>query len=193
MSKDTCIKCILVGDYHVSKTRIITRYEINEFPDYIPTVFDNYSRNLVIDGVPVCLALWDTGGAEDYERLRPLSYPQTDVFMICFSVINRNSFDSIPTKWVPEVRHYCPETPFVFVGTMVDIREKGNKAHVSQEEGFKAAQRLGASAYLECSAKTGEGVAEAFEEAGRVGLYGGNDNGMTPGRRRKTQRKCTLL
>ena len=41
---------------------------------------------MVVDGVAVSLGLWDTAGQEDYDRLRPLSYPQTDVFLICFSV-----------------------------------------------------------------------------------------------------------
>lgn len=52
---------------------------------------------------------------EDYDRLRPLSYPQTDVFFVCYSVESRTSFENIEPKWVPEVRHYCPDVPLVLV------------------------------------------------------------------------------
>ena len=64
---------------------------------------------MVCDGVPVSLGLWDTAGQEDYDRLRPLSYPQTDVFLICFSIVNPVSFENVRNKWGPEIRHHCPE------------------------------------------------------------------------------------
>jgi len=44
--------------------------------------FDNYSAPMQVDTIQVSLGLWDTAGQEDYDRLRPLSYPQTDVFLI---------------------------------------------------------------------------------------------------------------
>lgn len=49
------------------------------------------------------LALWDTAGQEDYDRLRPLSYPDTDVILMCFSVDSPDSLENIPEKWTPEV------------------------------------------------------------------------------------------
>lgn len=65
---------------------------------YVPTVFENYLAYLEIDGVALELALWDTAGQEDYDRLRPLSYPETDVILICFSIGNPDSLNSVREK-----------------------------------------------------------------------------------------------
>ncbi len=70
--------------------------------------FDNYTANVFVDGRPISLGLWDTAGQDDYDRLRPLSYPDTDVFLICFSLVNPNSFSNVADKWSPEICHHAP-------------------------------------------------------------------------------------
>ncbi|CAG5888440.1 unnamed protein product, partial [Menidia menidia] len=169
------IKCVVVGDGAVGKTCLLISYTTNKFPsEYVPTVFDNYAVTVMIGGEPYTLGLFDTAGQEDYDRLRPLSYPQTDVFLVCFSVVSPSSFENVREKWVPEISHHCPRTPFLLVGTQVDLRDDSNTLEklaknkqraLSCESGEKLARELKAVKYVECSALTQRGLKNVFDEA----------------------------
>jgi small GTP-binding protein len=122
---------------------------------------------------PYTLGLFDTAGQEDYDRLRPLSYPQTDVFLICFNVTSPPSFENVKEKWFPEVRHHCPATSCIIVGTMVDLRDdptvieklaRQRQRPISFEQGERLARELGAVKYVECSALTQKGLKNVFDE-----------------------------
>ena len=63
---------------------------------------------VMCDGKVVNLQLWDTAGQEDYDRLRPLSYPGTQVFLLCYSVISKSSYENCENRWIPELKHHCP-------------------------------------------------------------------------------------
>ncbi|KAJ7402250.1 hypothetical protein BTVI_88229 [Pitangus sulphuratus] len=291
-------KLVIVGDGACGKTCLLIVFSKDQFPEvYVPTVFENYIADIEVDGKQVELALWDTAGQEDYDRLRPLSYPDTDVILMCFSIDSPDSLgrdqgvrgdlglpqdwvlllnspavqetsvlplgdaraspsspgfvctpgkcwelagwvevvgeedavgelsllpmakspglvpvgrlgksspstrgvprvlvaENIPEKWTPEVKHFCPNVPIILVGNKKDLRndehtrrELAKMKQVGAAPGptTSAQGQINAFGYLECSAKTKEGVREVFEMATRAGLQV---------RKNKKRRACPLL
>nr|CAH7753642.1 unnamed protein product [Callosobruchus chinensis] len=165
---------------------MLISYTTDSFPgEYVPTVFDNYSAPMVVDGISVSLGLWDTAGQEDYDRLRPLSYPQTDVFLICFSVASPSSFENVTSKWYPEIKHHCPDAPMILVGTKIDLRADQGLSPIKREQGQKLANKIRAVKYMECSALTQRGLKQVFDEAVRAVLR--------PEPQKRRQRKCLVM
>ncbi|KAH3758614.1 Rho GTPase [Pelomyxa schiedti] len=164
------LKVMVIGDSNVGKTCLLISYTTNSFPgEYVPTVFDNYNANAVVDGYPIAFGLWDTSGADDYDSLRPLSYTGTDVFVICFSIIDSQSVARVTSKWYPEIQsHTTPVPPIVLVGTKMDQRKVPGKKSSTLAQGEALAREIGAAKYVECSALTQEGLAAVFDEAARA-------------------------
>jgi len=175
----TNVKCVVLGDGAVGKTSMLAVYATKEFPkEYIPTVFDNFESNVTVDGTEIFLGLWDTAGQEGYDRLRPLSYPQTDVFVICFSVLSPPSFQHVAQKWKKELEDHAMGVPFLVVGTKADLREdeaqvaalKEKNLYKEKEQYASEALAIGAQKYCECSALKAIGLDAVFEEAIRCAL-----------------------
>ncbi|KAF7298113.1 Rho small monomeric GTPase [Mycena chlorophos] len=161
------------------------------------TVFDNYVAEIRLDDKPVQLALWDTAGQEEYERLRPMSYSKSHVILIAFALDTPDSLEN----WIEEVRSICgPTIPVILVGCKADLRPSDSHPNtpdnpcpwVTREQGERTAQAIGARAYKECSALKIEGVDEVFEAATRASMLmrdGVPGTGETKHHRRKSSGK----
>ncbi|GAA6059895.1 hypothetical protein JCM10212_005278 [Sporobolomyces blumeae] len=177
-------KLVIVGDGACGKTSLLSVFSLGEFPsEYEPTIFENYVAEIRLDGKPVQLALWDTAGQEEYERLRPLSYSKSHVILIAFALDTPDSLENVLVKWIEEVRELCgPNIPVLLVGCKKDLRDheeriglqqRGGTAarpFVTREQGELMAQRIGARTYKECSALLNEGVDDLFEAATRAAM-----------------------
>ena len=189
----TRTKLVVVGDYACGKTCLLVVFCKDEFPEvYIPTVFEDYFIDIEVDRRHVELVLWDTGGQVEYTGLRHLSYPDTNVILMCHSIDSPDLFKDIASKWVPEVKYFCPNVPIILVGNKKDLRHDKttkdglrqlNQKLVNHEEGRMMAETIRAFAHLECSAKSREGVREVFETAAKAALQA----------KRKKKKVCVLV
>ncbi|WVZ99221.1 hypothetical protein U9M48_044550 [Paspalum notatum var. saurae] len=215
MSVTKFIKCVTVGDGAVGKTCMLICYTSNKFPtDYIPTVFDNFSANVSVDGNIVNLGLWDTAGQEDYSRLRPLSYRGADVFVLAFSLISRASYENVLKKWMPELRRFAPNVPVVLVGTKLapianhgiwlacpDLRDHRayladhpGASTITTAQGEELRKQIGAAAYIECSSKTQQNVKAVFDTAIKVVLQPPRRREAMPNRKKSRRGSgCSIM
>ncbi|KAL2917695.1 hypothetical protein HK105_202568 [Polyrhizophydium stewartii] len=185
-------KLVMVGEGNSGKTSMLMVLAGQPFPEeYVPTLFDSQIARIAVGGNKIVeMSLWDTAGQEEYDRLRPLSYPDTDVAIICFSV-DTHELDTVIDKWDPETKHFLPNVPRLLVATKKDLRENPAALEnmriqgitpVSYEEGLRIANQIGAAKYMECSAKTGEGIHEIFTVAAKLAL-----------KPRRRMNKCKLV
>ena len=170
------LKMTLVGDGAVGKTTLLRAYtDPRGYP--VSLINENFTMGVEVDKTVVNVSFWDTDGGEEFARLRVLSYPETDVLLLCYSIGSPASLENIITKWHPEVMYHCPGAIFVLVGTKLDLRDDpetienlaSTQMHpVTFEEGLDVAKTVGASFYCECSSLSRKGVACLFNEALRV-------------------------
>ena len=180
MTKIIRLKAMAVGYGCAGKTCMLITHVKKKFPEYyIPTVYENHIDVL---GEGLQLAYWDTGGGEDYERLRPLAYPGTDVFILCFDVSRKDQFAELESYWYSELRHYCPGVPIILTSTKIDLRETEENC-VTTEEGEALAAKT-RSPYAEISSLKSIGLDELFKKVVELGseFYA-----------EKNRKKCTIL
>ncbi|XP_076464207.1 cdc42 homolog [Babylonia areolata] len=190
-SGEKFVHCAMLGDGMVGKTCLTLSYTQHLFTNtYTATVFDNYSVPLKVGGQDFVISLFDTAGQSDYESVRAYTYQESEVLVLCFSVCDRESFCSVVNSWLPEIRrHTKRRRPLLLVGTQIDLRTPNSSSNtsssssssstnssssssssstspqdqVSTEEGRQLAKLIGADCYIECSARSQEGLQQVFE------------------------------
>uniref|UniRef100_A0AC35GN55 Rho GTPase n=1 Tax=Panagrolaimus sp. PS1159 TaxID=55785 RepID=A0AC35GN55_9BILA len=185
------LKIVVVGDGSCGKTSLIVAQAGGSFCDqYTPTAFDDYAIEALVNGKTKIVTVCDTAGEEDFNQLRPLSYPDADVFIVCYSVERPDSVKRIREKWIPEIRHYCPTAPILIVGNKKDIREESNRK-ISHDSGLgnnenclspnvkisdaeTLAKEFSLYPLIECSAKNRENIRLVFDTAIRAALTARN-------------------
>jgi len=176
------INCILLGDEKIGKSSIASTYISpgGGFPQsYEPTTREEYNvERQLNDGFgqkqSVALKIVDTGGQKDLDRLRPLCYNQANVFILCFSVVVPSSFQSLMTKWIPEIKRHTNyhKISLFLIGTQSDLRSnttvllklsKDGKSPISESRAIRLGGKIGAKNYIECSALTQKNVRQIFD------------------------------
>ena len=175
------VKCTIVGDNGVGKTSLIHVFMGAVLGRDVPRVFGNCYPILTVDGTKISFLPTDINASPEYERLRRLTYPGTDVFLLCFSFDNRASWESVRTLWYPEIHLHRPQAPFILVGTKCDLLDDDlitetlteRSLHVSREEAAVLAAELGTT-LVECtSALSRDSLTDLFEGAIRLALNQG--------------------
>eukprot|EP00466_Bigelowiella_natans_P005843 jgi/Bigna1/55382/estExt_Genewise1Plus.C_580016 len=194
--KASTVKAVLVGDGGIGKTTFCITQTTGKFPkEFVPTVFDIRECDVKSKGKSFKLCFWDTAGREDYDRIRPLSYPGTNVFLVGFDIANHCSLDNVRTKWIPEIANHCPGVPFILVGMKSDLREnekikqrlqERNESPVTFDEGTRMAVEIGATKYMECSSLQNKGLTEAVDALSEVGS-------QHLLKSKKKKRKCIMM
>ncbi|XP_010744408.3 rho-related GTP-binding protein RhoF [Larimichthys crocea] len=192
------LKIVIVGDGGCGKTSLLMVYAKGDFPEkYAPSVFEKYVTTISLGGKEIKLNLYDTAGQDDYDRLRPLSYQEANLVLVCFDVTNPTSFENVLIKWFPEVRHFCRDVPVILIGCKTDLRKDKecarklkavNLAPITYTQGEETRQQMKAELYLECSAKYQENVDDIFKEATKTTLAF-----IKKQKNYKRKKKCVIL
>ncbi|KAF1832708.1 GTP-binding protein rho3 precursor, partial [Decorospora gaudefroyi] len=142
-------------------------------------IANDFIRTTVVSGRQIELSICDLSGNESYSRLRPLSYRDVHVVLICFDISEPNSFENISELWNIEAEHFLGDVPKILVGCKKDLRNdkaileelrKQNLMPISPYAGDKLAIKMQALAYFETSAVKQEGLAELFDYVAEASL-----------------------
>lgn len=166
---DLEFKFVIIGDGAVGKTSLLMTFINKGFPDkYEPTIMDQYNVDLPFQDETMKLSIWDTAGQENFGELRNLSYPDVDLFIVCYSCVGRASFNNIKPMWLEEVKKNS--ALFVLVGTKSDLinqikEEEGEHSIVHKTEAETLLKSIEGKGSFQCSALMNQGVQDVFKRS----------------------------
>lgn len=161
----TNIKVVIIGDSCVGKSTLARKYVDAHSPSK-DTTFDSYTCNINHKKKNYVLHIWDTAGREEMDKLRSLSYPHTDIFLICYAIDNLRSFNNVP-KYISEIRDY--NSKCIIVGCKNDLRQdRITSGEIIDEERANRLAKENGCVALCTSAEENYNVKEVFQQCVNV-------------------------
>lgn len=190
------LKCVFLGDSNTGKTCLLLQlcYSSNNLSrKQVESFTSAYLANIDVNGKIYQLELWDTESQREKGTSRQTKYPETDVFCLCFSVADVESFRNVERNWHKELKQLAPKAPIVLIGTKLDLRDEFKKRGkceasrhgadmVTHKEAKKMAKKINAIKYIECSALKQRGHIDVLSESVKAVIV-----------KSKKQGKCVIL
>jgi len=168
------VSCVVVGDQKAGKSCLVHSYSNDSFKvNNGATVFDHFYVGVEYTGKPCKIEIWDLSGAEDHISIRKFAYSKAHIILLCFSITDHQSFESVSSKWLKEIRadEKARFLPILLIGCKSDgLCEEGlsGKREVGEDEINSLVERENLLTYCKTSALLGEGVKAPFDEAVRM-------------------------
>ncbi|OHT03481.1 small GTP-binding protein [Tritrichomonas foetus] len=158
------VKTVLVGDAGVGKTCIAERIVRGTYTATSAATIGaaNQMVTLQTERGPITFNIWDTAGQEKYRSLAPMYFSGAYIAYLVFDITNKNSLNALDDFYTLLQQRAPEECIYILVGNKMDLE---NQRQVTQDEAIDFSQRIGAVAYAETSALTGQGVREIFDIA----------------------------
>ncbi|XP_060528084.1 rho-related protein racC-like [Cylas formicarius] len=166
-SQSDPVNIVLIGDGYVGKTSILKALgncEYNVRSATQANLYDELHIEHKLSDRSVHFKLIDTAGQEEYDEVRREWYKKAQMFVVCFSLADKVSYENVLERWIPEIQPYRHKT-VILVGTKLDLRQPRSPDCVNSEKGVRLQKKIGAKHYVECSAATGHGLKQIIDAA----------------------------